>query len=188
MSAEDALRHSYFRSLGDQVQTLADSEYKRCRGSSIRFAKRCLTIPLSSSAASIFSVKGIQLQKDPGKRSSMYPESGKFSKEGKYVGGIERIAFSLPSPATLCLSVCCVAVWSHYPAVSKYGLFKTSVEYSLLHKHNTVMLHTKLCISLTLFVITRLGAASATFSTSHNYPSLLSLLLSLFCFKYSPFL
>uniref|UniRef100_A0A4W6F6B5 cyclin-dependent kinase n=1 Tax=Lates calcarifer TaxID=8187 RepID=A0A4W6F6B5_LATCA len=46
----DALRHSYFRSLGEQVQTLADT-------------------------ASIFSVKGIQLQRDPGKRSSVYPES-----------------------------------------------------------------------------------------------------------------
>ncbi|XP_042348241.1 cyclin-dependent kinase 17-like isoform X2 [Plectropomus leopardus] len=50
ISAEDALRHSYFRSFGEQVQTLADT-------------------------ASIFSVKGIQLQKDPGKRSSVYPES-----------------------------------------------------------------------------------------------------------------
>uniref|UniRef100_A0A674PPS6 Protein kinase domain-containing protein n=1 Tax=Takifugu rubripes TaxID=31033 RepID=A0A674PPS6_TAKRU len=50
VSAEDALRHSYFRSFGDQVQTLADT-------------------------ASIFSVKGIQLQKDPGKKSSMFPES-----------------------------------------------------------------------------------------------------------------
>nr|XP_020471631.1 cyclin-dependent kinase 16-like isoform X3 [Monopterus albus] len=50
VSAEDALRHSYFKSLGEQVQTLADT-------------------------ASIFSVKGIQLQKDPGKRSSVYPES-----------------------------------------------------------------------------------------------------------------
>ncbi|CAG13346.1 unnamed protein product, partial [Tetraodon nigroviridis] len=62
VSAEDALRHSYFRSLGDQVQTLADT-------------------------ASIFSVKGIQLQKDPGKRSSMFPESGKSSSEGKHTCG-----------------------------------------------------------------------------------------------------
>uniref|UniRef100_A0A669CEM5 Cyclin-dependent kinase 17 n=1 Tax=Oreochromis niloticus TaxID=8128 RepID=A0A669CEM5_ORENI len=52
--AEDALRHAYFKCLGEQVQTLADT-------------------------ASIFSVKGIQLQKDPGKRSSVYPESCKFS-------------------------------------------------------------------------------------------------------------
>ncbi|XP_049920123.1 cyclin-dependent kinase 16-like isoform X6 [Epinephelus moara] len=50
VSAEDALRHSYFRAFGEQVQNLADT-------------------------ASIFSVKGIQLQKDPGKRSSVYPES-----------------------------------------------------------------------------------------------------------------
>ncbi|XP_076596368.1 cyclin-dependent kinase 17-like isoform X1 [Chaetodon auriga] len=50
VSAEDALRQSYFRSLGEHVQTLADT-------------------------SSIFSVKGIQLQRDPGKRSSVYPES-----------------------------------------------------------------------------------------------------------------
>ncbi|XP_062247662.1 cyclin-dependent kinase 17-like isoform X1 [Platichthys flesus] len=50
VSAEDALKHSYFRSLGDQLQTLADT-------------------------ASIFSFKDIQLQRDPGKRSSVYPES-----------------------------------------------------------------------------------------------------------------
>uniref|UniRef100_A0A667ZHM3 cyclin-dependent kinase n=1 Tax=Myripristis murdjan TaxID=586833 RepID=A0A667ZHM3_9TELE len=58
VSAEDALRHPYFRSLGEQVQTLADSEY---------------TPPL----------KDIQLQKDPGKRSSVYPETGKSSKMGE---------------------------------------------------------------------------------------------------------
>nr|XP_046252282.1 cyclin-dependent kinase 17-like isoform X2 [Scatophagus argus] len=57
VSAEDALRHSYFRSLGEQVQTLADT-------------------------ASIFSVKGIQLQRDPGKRSSVYPESAMAHKLG----------------------------------------------------------------------------------------------------------
>uniref|UniRef100_A0A667ZHD3 cyclin-dependent kinase n=1 Tax=Myripristis murdjan TaxID=586833 RepID=A0A667ZHD3_9TELE len=62
VSAEDALRHPYFRSLGEQVQTLADSEY---------------TPP----PASIFSVKDIQLQKDPGKRSSVYPETGKNRRE-----------------------------------------------------------------------------------------------------------
>ncbi|XP_068454439.1 cyclin-dependent kinase 17-like isoform X2 [Clinocottus analis] len=50
VSAEEALTHSYFKCFGEQVQTLADT-------------------------ASIFSVKGIQLQKDPGKRSSVYPES-----------------------------------------------------------------------------------------------------------------
>ncbi|CAB1458108.1 unnamed protein product [Pleuronectes platessa] len=50
VSAEDALKHSYFRSLGDQLQTLADT-------------------------ASIFSFKDIQLHRDPGKRSSVYPES-----------------------------------------------------------------------------------------------------------------
>uniref|UniRef100_A0A8C2XK84 cyclin-dependent kinase n=1 Tax=Cyclopterus lumpus TaxID=8103 RepID=A0A8C2XK84_CYCLU len=50
VSAEEALTHSYFKCFGEQLQTLADT-------------------------ASIFSVKGIQLQKDPGKRSSVYPES-----------------------------------------------------------------------------------------------------------------
>uniref|UniRef100_A0A8B9RJS3 Cyclin-dependent kinase 17-like n=1 Tax=Astyanax mexicanus TaxID=7994 RepID=A0A8B9RJS3_ASTMX len=54
VSAEEALRHPYFRSLGEQVQGLADT-------------------------ASIFSVKEIQLQKDPGKRSVAYSESGKSS-------------------------------------------------------------------------------------------------------------
>ncbi|AWP09781.1 cell division protein kinase 17-like [Scophthalmus maximus] len=58
VSAEDALGHSYFRTFGEQVQTLADT-------------------------ASIFSVKGIQLQKDPGKRSSVFPESSKSSKVEK---------------------------------------------------------------------------------------------------------
>ncbi|XP_048872277.1 cyclin-dependent kinase 17-like isoform X2 [Brienomyrus brachyistius] len=50
ISAEEALRHSYFHSLGEQVQTLPDT-------------------------ASIFSVKGIQLQKDPGKRSTAFSET-----------------------------------------------------------------------------------------------------------------
>ncbi|XP_035501955.1 cyclin-dependent kinase 17 isoform X1 [Scophthalmus maximus] len=57
VSAEDALGHSYFRTFGEQVQTLADT-------------------------ASIFSVKGIQLQKDPGKRSSVFPESTMAHKLG----------------------------------------------------------------------------------------------------------
>ncbi|XP_032376271.1 cyclin-dependent kinase 16 isoform X5 [Etheostoma spectabile] len=57
VSAEDALRHSYFKCFGEQVQTLADT-------------------------ASIFSVKGIQLQKDPGKRSSVHPESTMAHKLG----------------------------------------------------------------------------------------------------------
>ncbi|XP_036388844.1 cyclin-dependent kinase 17-like isoform X4 [Megalops cyprinoides] len=50
ISAEEALRHPYFRSLGEQVQTLPDT-------------------------ASIFSVKDIQLQRDPGKRTAAYPET-----------------------------------------------------------------------------------------------------------------
>ncbi|MBN3300703.1 CDK17 kinase, partial [Amia calva] len=51
VTAEEALRHPYFRSLGEQVQTLPDT-------------------------ASIFSVKDIQLQRDPGRRSAGFPETG----------------------------------------------------------------------------------------------------------------
>uniref|UniRef100_A0A3Q3X5C8 cyclin-dependent kinase n=1 Tax=Mola mola TaxID=94237 RepID=A0A3Q3X5C8_MOLML len=73
VSAEDALRQSYFRSLGEHTVN-----------------KHYLTGPLLSSAASIFSVKDIQLQKDPGKRSSLYPESGKLSRVAKdRKGGIQ---------------------------------------------------------------------------------------------------
>lgn len=36
--------------------------------------------PPALPAASIFSVKGVQLQKDPGKRSSAFPESGRPSR------------------------------------------------------------------------------------------------------------
>ncbi|KAB5567606.1 hypothetical protein PHYPO_G00234730 [Pangasianodon hypophthalmus] len=50
ISAEEALRHPYFKSLGEQVQQLSDM-------------------------ASIFSVKEIQLQKDPGKHTITYSES-----------------------------------------------------------------------------------------------------------------
>ncbi|KAF4070714.1 hypothetical protein AMELA_G00288560 [Ameiurus melas] len=50
VSAETALTHPYFKSLGEQVQQLSDT-------------------------SSIFSVKEIQLQKDPGKRSIAYSES-----------------------------------------------------------------------------------------------------------------
>ncbi|XP_064154250.1 cyclin-dependent kinase 17-like isoform X1 [Anguilla rostrata] len=57
ISAEEALRHPYFRSLGEQVQTLADT-------------------------ASIFSVKDIQLQRDPGKRTAAYPEAAAPHKLG----------------------------------------------------------------------------------------------------------
>ncbi|KAI9530630.1 Cyclin-dependent kinase 17 [Dissostichus eleginoides] len=57
VSAEDALKHSYFKCFGEEVQTLSD-------------------------ITSIFSVKGIQLQKDPGKRSSVFPESTMAHKLG----------------------------------------------------------------------------------------------------------
>ncbi|KAA8579976.1 hypothetical protein FQN60_005511, partial [Etheostoma spectabile] len=50
-SAEEAMKHSYFRQLGIRVQTLPES-------------------------ASIFTLKEVQLQRDPGYRNSSYPESG----------------------------------------------------------------------------------------------------------------
>ncbi|XP_029455460.1 cyclin-dependent kinase 17-like isoform X4 [Rhinatrema bivittatum] len=49
-SAEEAMKHPYFKSLGDQVLKLPDT-------------------------ASIFSIKEIQLQKDPGCRSSSFPDT-----------------------------------------------------------------------------------------------------------------
>uniref|UniRef100_A0A8D0GMY8 cyclin-dependent kinase n=1 Tax=Sphenodon punctatus TaxID=8508 RepID=A0A8D0GMY8_SPHPU len=51
ISAEEAMKHGYFRSLGTRIHTLAES-------------------------VSIFSLKEIQLQKDPGFRNSTYPETG----------------------------------------------------------------------------------------------------------------
>ncbi|XP_078517497.1 cyclin-dependent kinase 17-like isoform X2 [Lissotriton helveticus] len=50
-SAEEAMKHQYFKSLGEHILKLPDT-------------------------ASIFSLKDIQLQKDPGYRSPTYPESG----------------------------------------------------------------------------------------------------------------
>ncbi|KFR15097.1 Cyclin-dependent kinase 17, partial [Opisthocomus hoazin] len=51
ISAEEAMKHAYFRSLGTRIHTLPES-------------------------VSIFSLKEIQLQKDPGFRNSTYPETG----------------------------------------------------------------------------------------------------------------
>ncbi|XP_048879082.1 cyclin-dependent kinase 16-like isoform X4 [Brienomyrus brachyistius] len=53
ISAEDGLRHPYFSCLGEQVHTLPDT-------------------------ASIFSVKGIQLRRDPGRKSNMHLEPGEL--------------------------------------------------------------------------------------------------------------
>ncbi|KAI6079308.1 Cyclin-dependent kinase 17 [Aix galericulata] len=50
ISAEEAMKHAYFRSLGTRIHTLPES-------------------------VSIFSLKEIQLQKDPGFRNSTYPET-----------------------------------------------------------------------------------------------------------------
>uniref|UniRef100_A0A4W3KKY7 Cyclin dependent kinase 16 n=1 Tax=Callorhinchus milii TaxID=7868 RepID=A0A4W3KKY7_CALMI len=52
-SAEEGMKQPYFKSFGDKILELSDT-------------------------TSIFSLKEIQLQKDPGYRSSSYPESGKF--------------------------------------------------------------------------------------------------------------
>ncbi|GAA6107588.1 cyclin-dependent kinase 16 isoform X1, partial [Tachysurus ichikawai] len=57
ISAEEALGHPYFKCFGEQVQHLADT-------------------------ASIFTVKEIQLQKDPGKRTISYTESAMPHKMG----------------------------------------------------------------------------------------------------------
>ncbi|KAF6117893.1 cyclin dependent kinase 17 [Phyllostomus discolor] len=51
VSAEEAMKHVYFRSLGPRIHALSES-------------------------VSIFSLKEIQLQKDPGFRNSSYPETG----------------------------------------------------------------------------------------------------------------
>ncbi|XP_078534174.1 cyclin-dependent kinase 17 isoform X1 [Lissotriton helveticus] len=51
ISAEDAMKHAYFRSLGTRIHALPEN-------------------------VSIFSLKELQLQKDPGFRNSSYPESG----------------------------------------------------------------------------------------------------------------
>uniref|UniRef100_A0A667H665 cyclin-dependent kinase n=1 Tax=Lynx canadensis TaxID=61383 RepID=A0A667H665_LYNCA len=51
VSAEEAMKHVYFRSLGPRIHALPES-------------------------VSIFSLKEIQLQKDPGFRNSSYPETG----------------------------------------------------------------------------------------------------------------
>uniref|UniRef100_A0A673B8Z1 cyclin-dependent kinase n=1 Tax=Sphaeramia orbicularis TaxID=375764 RepID=A0A673B8Z1_9TELE len=51
ISAEEAMKHSYFRQLGMRVHVLPEN-------------------------VSIFTLKEVQLQRDPGYRSSSYPESG----------------------------------------------------------------------------------------------------------------
>lgn len=51
ISAEEAMKHSYFRQLGMRVHTLNES-------------------------VSIFTLKELQLQRDPGYRNSSYLESG----------------------------------------------------------------------------------------------------------------
>ncbi|KAG7231002.1 hypothetical protein INR49_025031 [Caranx melampygus] len=51
ISADEAMRQSYFRSLGPRVHTLPEN-------------------------ISIFTLKEVQLQRDPGYRNSSYPESG----------------------------------------------------------------------------------------------------------------
>uniref|UniRef100_A0A7N8X3S9 cyclin-dependent kinase n=1 Tax=Mastacembelus armatus TaxID=205130 RepID=A0A7N8X3S9_9TELE len=54
VSADEAMKHSHFRQLGMRVHTLPES-------------------------VSIFTLKEVQLQRDPGYRNSSYPESGRKS-------------------------------------------------------------------------------------------------------------
>uniref|UniRef100_A0A8D3EA76 cyclin-dependent kinase n=1 Tax=Scophthalmus maximus TaxID=52904 RepID=A0A8D3EA76_SCOMX len=56
ISADEAMRQPYFRSLGPRVHTLPESECEFY--------------------TSIFTLKELQLQRDPGYRNSSYPESG----------------------------------------------------------------------------------------------------------------
>lgn len=51
MSADESMRQPYFRSLGTHAYTLPES-------------------------ISLFTLKEVQLQRDPGYRNSNYPESG----------------------------------------------------------------------------------------------------------------
>lgn len=83
VSAEEAMKHSYFRQLGMRVHTLPESEYSdTCRCVAALFPVACdrpLTPVFSAIAAvSIFTLKEVQLQRDPGYRSSSYPESSEF--------------------------------------------------------------------------------------------------------------
>uniref|UniRef100_A0A8B9GT23 cyclin-dependent kinase n=1 Tax=Astyanax mexicanus TaxID=7994 RepID=A0A8B9GT23_ASTMX len=55
ISADDSMKHSYFKSLGMRVHTLPES-------------------------ISIFTLKEVQLQRDPGYRNSSYPETGHKSR------------------------------------------------------------------------------------------------------------
>lgn len=75
------MKHSYFRQLGMRVHTLAESERthtasrRRLCFSSLAV---CGRLKLFSVVAgiSIFTLKEVQLQRDPGYRNSSYPESG----------------------------------------------------------------------------------------------------------------
>lgn len=94
-------------------------------------------------AASIFSVKGIQLQKDPGKRSSVYPESCKCSrfkkkkKEGmkwEKSGILDKSMIqdrtcSLSSSSSRSSSKCLLFVVSHATvwSISRFSLHHTQI-------------------------------------------------------------
>uniref|UniRef100_A0A8C2AW82 cyclin-dependent kinase n=1 Tax=Cyprinus carpio TaxID=7962 RepID=A0A8C2AW82_CYPCA len=66
ISADESMKHSYFKSLGMRVHTLPESE--------------CLYTHtythISNNHISIFTLKEVQLQRDPGYRNSSYPETG----------------------------------------------------------------------------------------------------------------
>uniref|UniRef100_A0A8D3D8M6 Protein kinase domain-containing protein n=1 Tax=Scophthalmus maximus TaxID=52904 RepID=A0A8D3D8M6_SCOMX len=86
-TVEDEL-HLIFRILGittsEEFKTYNFPQYNA--EPLVNHAPRCVDLGVlvhPHSSASIFSVKGIQLQKDPGKRSSVFPESSKSSKVEK---------------------------------------------------------------------------------------------------------
>ena len=69
ISARSAIKHQYFLPLGPHIHNIVDSEsffsvLRNAYSSSRYFI----------SAESIFSVPGIQLSKDPGYRSSVFPQ------------------------------------------------------------------------------------------------------------------
>ncbi|KAF5916539.1 hypothetical protein HPG69_005334 [Diceros bicornis minor] len=72
LSAEAALSHPYFRSLGERVHQLEDSSRSRAG-----FTQCSLPFSSLTPAASIFSLKEIQLQKDPGYRGLAFQQPGR---------------------------------------------------------------------------------------------------------------
>lgn len=88
ISAEEAMKHSHFRQLGMRIHTLPESEHTHSwiKLQSIFHTARfssflLLSVEWSSPlfcvvGVSLFTLKELQLQRDPGYRNSSYPESG----------------------------------------------------------------------------------------------------------------